>query len=75
MIEVVKTFKGADRPCSCDLVEVLNQRHAAKQLRRTSREKGKRSTSQHERSSFKGEVSTGAPERGTIPREGAASAA
>lgn len=75
MMEVVKTSKGADRPSWYDLVEVLNERHAAKQRRRTSREKGKRSTSQPERSTFKGEASTGAPERGTIPREGAASAA
>jgi DNA-binding CsgD family transcriptional regulator len=81
MMDVVKTSKGADRPSWYDLVEVLNERHAAKQLRRTSCEKGKRSTSQHERSSsqherssFTGEASTGAPERGTIPREGAASA-
>jgi hypothetical protein len=75
MMEVVKSFKGADRPCWCDLVEVLNERHAAKQRRRTSCEKGKRSTSQHERSSFKGEASPVAPERGTISHEGAASAA
>jgi len=75
MMEVVKSSKRADRPYWYDLVEVLNERHAAKQLRRKSREKGKRSTSQHERSSFKGEASPVAPERGTIPREGAASAA
>jgi len=75
MMEVVKTSKGADRPSWYDLVEVLNERHAAKQLRRKSREKGKRSTSQHERSTFTGEASPVAPERGTIPREGATSAA
>ena len=82
MMKVVKTSKGADRPSWYDLVEVLNERHAAKQRRRTSCEKGKRSTSQHkrsssqhERSSFKGEASTGAPERGTIAGEGATSAA
>ena len=72
MMEVVKTSKGADRRYWYDLVEVLNELHAAKLRRRTSREKGKRSTSQRERSSFTGEAFTAAPERGTFPHEGAA---
>jgi len=75
MMEVVEISTDFDRPSSYDLVEILNGRHAAKQLRRTSRKKGKRSTYQHERSSFTGEASTVPPERGTIAREGAASAA
>jgi len=36
MMKVVKTSKDADRPSWYDLVEVLNERHAAKQLRRQS---------------------------------------
>src|SRR5881227_2454585 len=75
MMEVVKTSTGAERPSWYDLVEVLYERHAARQLRRISARKGKTSTSQHERSTFTGEASTVAPERGTIAGEGAASAA
>ncbi|HZI42694.1 MAG TPA: hypothetical protein VFD67_13345, partial [Gemmatimonadaceae bacterium] len=65
MMAVVEISTNFDRPSSYDLVEILNGRHAAKQLRRTSRKKGKRSTYQHERSSFTGEASTVPPERGT----------
>jgi len=75
MMAVVETSTDFDRPYWYDLVETLNGRHTARELRRTSRKKGKRSTYQHERSSFTGKASTVPPERGKIAREGAASAA
>ena len=75
LMEMIEISTDLGRPSSYDRIELVNERHAAKQLRRPSWRKGKRSTSQHKRSSFQDEASTVPPERGTIAREGAASAA
>jgi len=74
-MEEVEISTDVDRPNRYDLVDMLNERHASRQQRRKACRKGKRSTSQHERSTFTGEASAVAPERGKISREGAASAA
>lgn len=75
ILEIVESSADFDRPYWYDLVEILNERHAVKQLRRKARGKGKRSTSQHECGLFNGERSTIAPERSKISCERAASAA
>lgn len=72
---IVEGSTDVDRPSWYDLVEILNERHAARQLRRTTRAKHKRSRYQHERSMSEGDASTALPERGRITRNGAASAA
>lgn len=75
LMEVVETSTDLDRPYWYDLIEILNERHTARQLHGKLRRKGKRSTSQRERSTGNGEASAVPPERGKISREGAALAA